>query len=296
MTDTVPVAVVIPTYNRGLAIFSTLRRIYACDPRPMEVLVHIDAADGTLEAEIAKQYPEVRVLTSLIRLGPGGGRHRCLLACKAPYAASFDDDSYPVDNDFFYRVQQLFSQHPRAAVIAAIIWQRGEVARARKDDLVRVPSYVGCGYAVRLAAYRKIRGSLPRPVPYGMEETDVALQLFAGGWHIYEVGALRVFHDTDLSHHQSPEIISGVVTNVGLFAFLNYPVIAWGWGVLQLVNIVVFSVRTGRIKGLCAGILHIPAECYRNRRYRNPITWKTLRKFLRFRRTGVAEIADCHAD
>jgi hypothetical protein len=29
------------------------------------------------------------------------GRHRCLLACKPPFAVSFDDDSYPVDSDFF---------------------------------------------------------------------------------------------------------------------------------------------------------------------------------------------------
>ena len=193
MSDSVPVAVVIPTYNRGFAVLSTLRRIYACDPRPEEVLVHIDATDGILEAELARQYPEVRALTSPTRLGPGGGRHRCLSVCKAPYAASFDDDSYPVDNDFFYRVEQIFSQHPRAAVIGASIWHRNDPPKSRNESLLQTPSFTGCGHAIRLAAYRQVRGYLPRPVPYGMEENDVSLQLFAADWQIYEARDLRVY-------------------------------------------------------------------------------------------------------
>jgi GT2 family glycosyltransferase len=296
MPDSVPVGVVIPTYNRGLAVLSTLRCIYACDPRPIEVLVHIDTTDGILEAELAKEYPEVRALTSPTRLGPGGGRHRCLLACKAPYAASFDDDSYPVDVDFFSQVVHLFSKHPRAAIFGASIWHRCAAPKPISDCLVRTPSYTGCGYAIRLSAYREIRGYLPRPVPYGMEETDVSLQLFAAGWDTYDAKRLRVFHDTELAHHDSAEMVSGYVANVGLFAFLNYPVTRWYWGLLQVANVVFFSVRMGRIRGVGSGLLRIPADCYRNRCYRNPIAWKTVKRFLRFRRTGLAGIADCRAD
>ena len=288
MPDLVPVSVVMPTYDRGLTVLSTLGRIYACDPRPAEVLVHIDAAGGTLEADLARQFPEVRILTSPTRLGPGGGRHRCLLACKAPYAASFDDDSYPVDADFFSQVVHLFSAHPRTAIFGANIWHRGADPIAITDCLVRTPSYTGCGYAIRLSAYRQIRGYLPRPVAYGMEETDVSLQLFATGWDIYDAGRLRVFHDTDLAHHASPEIVSAYVANVGLCAFLNYPVVGWYRGLLQVANVVIFSVRMGRIRGLCTGVLRIPVDCYRNRHHRNPIAWERVRQFLQFRRTGVA--------
>src|SRR5262245_20188894 len=116
MTGTVPVAVLIPTYNRGTAVLSVLEKIQACDPRPIEIWVHVDPADGILESELSRHFPNVRVLTSATRLGPGGGRHRCLLACNAPYAASFDDDSYPVDADFFRRVEELFLEHPNVAI------------------------------------------------------------------------------------------------------------------------------------------------------------------------------------
>jgi GT2 family glycosyltransferase len=290
MTSTVGVAVIIPTYNRGFAVTSVLEKIQECNPRAAELYVHIDCADGKLEGELAQRCAGVSVLTSMRRLGPGGARHRCLQVCKAPYAVSFDDDSYPVDADFFGRVVQLFAEHPEAAIFGASIWHRHQHEKARVENLVRTPSYIGCGYAIRLAAYREVRGHLPRPVPYGMEETDLSMQLFAAGWDIYEAGDLRVFHDTELKHHESPEVTAGVIANVGLCAFLNYPMIGWGWGIAQVANVIVHSIRLGRLRGILSGVLRIPSDCYRNRQHRRPIPWNTLRKFLHFRRMGLAKI------
>ena len=201
---------------------------------------------------------------------------------------SFDDDSYPVDSDFFASVQRLFLEHPEVAIFGASIWHRHEPEKRRSKDLVHIPSYIGCGYAIRLSAYQQVRGYLPRPIAYGMEESDLSLQLFAAGWQIYEAGELRVFHDTDLAHHQSPEVTSGVIANVGLFAYLNYPIIGWGWGLVQVANKVVYCIRMGRIRGICSGIFQIPIDCYRYRRYRNPIAWKTIKEFLYRRRSELA--------
>ena len=223
MKSIAPIAVVIPTYNRGLAVLAVLEKIQQCEPKPAEIWVHVDGADGVVESELNRRFPNVGVLTSPIRLGPGGGRHRCLLDCSTPYAVSFDDDSFPVNSDFFASVQRLFLQFPHAAVLGASIWRRHEPEKARTRNLVQFPNFVGCGYAVRLSAYRQVRGYIPRPVAYGMEEYDLSLQLFAAGWEIYEAGDLRVFHDTDLKHHQSAEVTSGVIANVGLYAFLHYP-------------------------------------------------------------------------
>jgi GT2 family glycosyltransferase len=147
LPNTVPIAVVIPTYNRGTAVLSVLEKIGQCDPGPAEIWVHIDMADGSLESELHRQFPNVRVLSASKRLGCSGGRHRCLLACTTPYAASFDDDSYPVDKDFFGRVEQLFLAHPQAAVLGASIWHRHEAEKARTDKLFPTPSFIGCGHA-----------------------------------------------------------------------------------------------------------------------------------------------------
>jgi GT2 family glycosyltransferase len=290
ITSNIAIAVIIPTYNRGSAVTSVLEKIRECNPRPAELYVHIDCADEKLEAELARRFPGVNVLTSPRRLGPGGGRHRCLQVCSTPYAVSFDDDSYPVDSDFFGRVVQLFAAHPRAAIFGASICYPHEREKARVESLVRTPSYVGCGYGIRVAAYRQVRGYLPRPVPYGMEETDVSIQLFAAGWDIYEAGDLRVFHDTELKHHESPEVTAGVIANAGLCAFLNYPMLGWGRGIAQVTNVVVHCIRLGRLRGIWSGILQIPFDCYRNRQHRKPVPWNTLRKFLHFRRTGQAKM------
>jgi len=287
MSGTVPVAVFIPTYNRGTAILSVLQRVEATDPQPAEIIVHVDSANGALEKEIARVAPRAQILTSPTRLGPGGGRHRCLMACKSPYAAGFDDDSYPVDKDYFRRVFDLFEAHPRAAILGARIWHRNERELPRSDALRRVPNYVGCGYAIRLAAYKEIRGALPRTVPYGMEENDVALQLYLRGWEIYDSGQLRVLHDTELKHHSSAEITAGRIANVALFAFLHYPVAHWYWGLAQVANMVAFSVRHGRVRGLISGLLSIPGDCYRNRKYRQPVDWKTMSGYLDWCRTGA---------
>jgi GT2 family glycosyltransferase len=287
MISTVPISVIIPTYNRGLAVISVLKKIQECDPKPAEIWIHIDLADGTLEGVLREQFPDIGVLTSSMRMGPGGGRHRCLLACTTPYAVSFDDDSYPVDADFFAQAERLFIEHSHVAVFGASIWHRDEAAQVRTRSVVPIPDYIGCGYAIRLAAYRNIRGYLPRHVPYGMEETDLSLQLFAAGWHLYQAGDLRVFHDTDRKHHKSPEITSGTIANVGLFVFLHYPFISWGWGFMQVANTVAYCIRMGRVRGICSGLFKIPGDCYRNRRYRRPIARATLRRFLHIRKVGM---------
>jgi hypothetical protein len=62
-----------------------------------------------------------------------------------------------------------------------------------------------------------------------MEESDLALQLFAADWQIYEAGDLRVLHDTDLDHHNSVEVTSGV-NQCGTVRILELPLYWLGPG------------------------------------------------------------------
>ena len=197
---------------------------------------------------------------------------------------SLDDDSYPVDRDFFLQVERLFAKYSRAAVFGAQIWQRQEEPKVRHDRVFPAADYVGCGHAIRVSAYRQIRGYLALPVAFRMEEGDVSLQLAAAGWELYSAGQLRVFHDTDLMHRESPEVTSATITNVGLCAFLHYPLMGSVWGVAQVINAAVWHLRRGKVRGIWSGLFRIPVECYRNREHRKPVLWKLLRHHLRARR------------
>lgn len=276
-----PVSVIIPTYGRGTAIIKVLERIALCRPLPAKIIVHLDAPADNALAEISRLFPDIMVLSSDTRLGPGGGRHRALMACDTPFAVSFDDDSYPIDEQFFSEVERLFVRNEDVALLAAQIWHRNEDVPELSDWMYDRPSFVGCGFAIRVEAYRKIRGYLPRPVAYGVEETDVSLQLFAARQRICQVGALRVFHDTDLKHHSSAVITAASITNLALYAFLHYPVSRLGWGVLQVANRVRFLASRRRFRGIIAGFLAIPLDCYRFRQYRDPVDPDVLSRFFR---------------
>ena len=295
MAEKAPVAVVIPTYNRGSAVVSVLDKVLACDPQPAEIWVHIDQNDGVLERHLMERFPGVHILTSAGRLGPGGGRHRCLLACGAPYAVSLDDDSWPVDADFFAAIDPLFSSYPRAAIFGASIWHRAEAEIRRSRAVRRVASYVGCGHAVRVAAYRDIRGYLARPMAYAIEESDVGLQLFVRGWQVFSAEELRVYHDTDRTHHEASEVTASTITNLALLAFLHYPAMDLGRGAAQVANRVAYSVRRGRIRGVASGVGGIVTECYRNRALRAPIRHEVLMEYLRLRQSEADPITDSGA-
>lgn len=292
MAEKAPVAVIIPTYNRGTAVVSVLEKVLACNPQPAEIWVHIDQSDGLLERQLNERFPGVHVLSSSGRLGPGGGRHRCLLACGAPYAVSFDDDSWPVDADFFAAIEPLFSRYPNAAIFGASIWHRSEAEIRRSNRVRKVASYVGCGHAMRVAAYRELRGYLARPTAYAIEESDVGLQLFVRGWHVFAAEELRVYHDTDRTHHDAGEITASTITNLALLAFLHYPAIDLGRGVAQVANRIAFCLRRGRIRGVAAGIGGIAAECYRNRNLRAPIGHDVLMEYFRLRQAETDSMED----
>ncbi len=292
MSAKAPVAVVIPTYNRGTAVIAVLEKVLACDPLPAEIWVHIDQNDGVLEQDLQQRFPDVRILASNGRLGPGGGRHRCLMACGVPYAVSLDDDSWPVDADFFAAIEPLFASQPSAAIFGASIWHRSEPEIRRSRLVRRVASYVGCGHAIRVAAYRDIRGYLPRPTAYAIEEGDVGLQLFVKGWQVFAAEQLRVYHDTDRTHHDAAEITASTITNLALLAFLHYPAIDLGRGVAQVANRVAYCLRRGRTRGVASGLAGIATACFRHRSLRAPVQHDELMEYLRLRQAEGDPIAD----
>lgn len=278
-----PISVIIPTWRRHEQLLATIGKLLALDPAPAEILVHVDANDSESVPAVRAAFPQVTVIQSDKQVGPGGGRNKLMGLAKHPIVASFDDDSYPLDSDFFRRVEWLFEQHPKAAVIACEIIHRNEPMVEAKSLLGRTAHFIGCGVVYRRDEFLATGGYVPLAVAYGMEEVDLAMRLHARGGELYHCPWLRVFHDTLLQHHGSPKINSAQIMNLALLAFLRYPAHLWPYGALQVANRVAWCLRARRFRGIGRGVARIPGHLWSHRSWRAPVTAPLLRSFLKLR-------------
>jgi GT2 family glycosyltransferase len=281
------VSAIIPTYNRPDKLRVSLERILACEPPPAEVIVHADGGDNQTATLIRAGFPQVRLIESVDRVGPGGGRNRLLAAAACRFVASFDDDSYPVDTDYFARLELAFEKSPETAVLAAAIFHNGEQVEPDDRRCRWVADFVGCGCAYRREAFMRTTGFVPLPLAYGMEEVDLALRLHGSGWRILQSPWLRVRHETDRQHQADPAITSATVANLPLLTYLRYPVACWWVGLAQTMSRVCWLALHRRWRGITGGFYRVPGLIRSYAGYRRTVSMSALNSYLRLRRRPV---------
>ena len=283
------ISAIVTAYERIEQTLATLRVIQSCTPAPDEILVHVDANQRDCEQAIRAAFPSVRVLRSDVQVGPGGGRNKLVAAAQSEFVASFDDDSYPIDSDYFARAANLFEQFPEATVICAALYQVGESIGLDKRSAQWTADFSGAACLYRRRAFLDTGGYVPLPVAYGMEEVDFAIRLHSRGGRVLTTAWLRVFHNNDLQHHADPHITAGSIANLALLAYLRYPVSLWVVGAGQCANRLLWLLRHGRRRGILRGVTMIPAHLCANRSYRLPVTKAAVRSYLALRRAPIAQ-------
>ena len=248
--NTSPISVIIPTFKRSQQILNTIEKICSCSPMPTEILVHIDYGDDETEAILNRIDREISILRSSATQGPGGGRNRLVQQASCDYIASFDDDSWPLDEQYFSVANNLLDAHPDVGVITGKVFHRKSTTSPVGNELYEVNSFHACGCIMRKEAILATRGYVPLRYAYGMEETDLSLQLLEQGWRMLLTSQLRVFHDTDMSHHSSRVVNSWHITNTALLAFLRYPKRFWFIGVAKTLNRVYYALSRHRYQGV----------------------------------------------
>jgi GT2 family glycosyltransferase len=279
---------IVTAYERIEQTLATLRVILNCVPPPDEILVHVDAHQVACENAIRDTFPNVRILRSDEQVGPGGGRNRLVAAAQFELVASFDDDSYPIDSDYFARALRIFEKFPEASLISAALYHAGESIGLDERSAQWTADFSGGACIFRRQAFLDAGGYVPLPVAYGMEEVDLAIRLHARGGKILSTRWLRVFHNTDLKRHGDPRVTAGSIANLALLGYLRYPVSLWGIGVGQCANRLLWLLRHGRRRGIVRGVTMIPGHVWTNHRYRMPVSGKAVRSYLALRRTPVA--------
>ena len=285
------ISAIVTAYERIEQTLATLTVIQSCVPAPDEILVHVDDNRVECADAIRDAFPDVRVLLSHERVGPGGGRNKLLAAVTHDLVASFDDDSYPIDSDYFGRAQHLFAKHEDASVICAALYHRGETIALDERKAEWTADFCGGACVFRRSAFLEAGGYVPLAVAYGMEEVDLALRLHSRGGRILTSSWLRVFHDTDLQRHGDPRVTAGSIANLALLAYLRYPVSLWFVGLGQCVNRVMWLLRHGRRRGIWTGVTMIPAHLRAHRQYRLPLAFGEVKSYLALRRAPLPEIS-----
>ena len=283
-----PVSVVIPTYHRAEMLIKTLERILACDPVPAEIIVHVDGNDRQSENAIRQNFDNIKILFSPINIGPGGGRNRLIAIANYEIVASFDDDSYPYDGDYFSRLLEIFNLYPEAAIVAATIHDRDRPVKVDRKQAIWTATFVGCGCAYKKSDFLATDGYLKLPLAYGAEEVDLAIQLYAQGKKILQTDWLRVYHNTYHHHHQDSAINAASIANIALLAYIRYPCFMWGKSLLQVLNRVVYALQKHRYAGILQGIMSIPGKLWLYRHYRKPTSLSTIRQYLHLRKNPVS--------
>ena len=210
------ISAIVTAYERVDQTLATLRIIQSCVPSPDEVLVHVDANQVECENAIRDAFPEVRILRSDNHVGPGGGRNKLLNAAQSEFVASFDDDSYPIDSDYFARALTLCNRFPDASVICATLYHSHEPIALDDQRAQWTADFSGGACIFRRDAFLEAGGYVPLPVAYGMEEVDLAIRLHAQNKKILTTPWLRVFHNTDLKRHGDPGVTAGSIANLAL--------------------------------------------------------------------------------
>lgn len=267
------ISAIVPACQRVRELRKTLLRIQSCDPAPAEILVHADGSDSSVLAMVQSEFPTVRLVSSVRSLGPGGSRDRLIREAAHTWIANFDDDSYPLDADYFRSALQAVLESPECAVFSAITLHQEPLGTPsiRSDHSSEVPVFSGCGCVYNKAWYERTLGYVPVPVAYGMEEVDLSLQLHALGGVILEAPQLRIYHKDPYATRPSDEVLAYSIANIALLGFLRYPVMLWPMVPFQLLSRILWAVRRGWGSGLWQAVQIIPGHLCRYAGYRAPV-------------------------
>lgn len=187
----------ISTRDRRADLELTCAKLLSLQPPAHEVIICADGClDGTVEM-LASKFPQFSVHQNDRPMGYMYSRDRLLRLAHGDVVLSIDDDSYPLQRDFFRELARAFAEHPEAAVVVFPELRDGNAFSA-PDKTDRSPghyvsAYANCAAAMRRKFYLE-RSGFPVFFTHMYEEADYALQCYAAGAAVWFEPTLAVRH------------------------------------------------------------------------------------------------------
>lgn len=198
-------AIHISPKNRKDDLLLTLATVYPLLENPAVACVVFDdgSEDGTAEA-VKTQFPKVHLLQNKTSKGYIYCRNVMLNETQADVAVSLDDDAHFLSDNPLETIGEYFKEHPKCGLIAfRIYWNKTAPESTTSSQIPElVKSFVGCGHAWRMDAWRTIP-SYPEWFEFYGEENFASLQLFKNRWEIQYVPQVLVWHRVDLKQRKN---------------------------------------------------------------------------------------------
>jgi GT2 family glycosyltransferase len=217
---TLPVSIVIATWNRREDLRRTLCELADLEPVGQIIVVDNASGDGT-DAMLATEFPHVISLRQAANLGvPAFGIG--LVRASRPFVLLLDDDAVPARGTLPRLVDRLKAA-PEDAVVACHILDQDETPVTR--DWPKHPlCFWGCGVAIRRSAVA--------PEPYLFDprlrlhgtELDLAIRLYARGYRMTYAPDCVVHHRFSPANRSNAARMRSLVPNALWFPAKHLPV------------------------------------------------------------------------
>ena len=199
------VSAMIVTRDRCERLIQTLQQLTDQNPPPNEILVCADGCSDQTASRVATEFPNVRLFVNDCPLGSVGSRDQLVRAASGDWILSVDDDSHPMQADFFQSALHLIGSHPEAAVFTfPELRDEGQYSQPNKtpESIGRyVAAYANCAALMNRTFYLTQPG-FPSFFHHMYEEPDFALQCYAGGKAVWFEPSLPFRHHRSSSGRQ----------------------------------------------------------------------------------------------
>lgn len=198
MSDSDPlVSIVVLSWNRCEELRRTLVEIGRQDYASYEVIVVDNGSrDGSPDL-VRLEFPHVRLIDLPENIGIEG-LNVGLRAARGEIAVLLDDDSYPLP-DALGQLVRIFEKDPQLGIAAGQVFGAAGWTGLRGEPADRsdVPTFLGCGVGIRLAALHR-SGDFDGSFFLYQNELDLAVRVTHAGYRV------RYFADVKFVHAVSP--------------------------------------------------------------------------------------------
>ncbi|MEQ1747878.1 MAG: glycosyltransferase [Prosthecobacter sp.] len=291
----------ITSRNRSDDLRRTLNRLGKMTPLADEIIVTADGcSDGTV-AMIGSQFPHCSLLVNEPGQGSIYSRDQMLRMASGDLVVSLDDDSYPVDDDFFDKLNPLFAAHPEAAVITFPELRDDETFvpafKSPQTPGHYVSAYPNGAAVMRRADYLKTSG-FPAFFSHAYEEPDYALQSYDHGKAVWFEPSLVIRHHLSKTNRDNLRTHHLNARNELWSVWMRCP---WPWLPLVTLYRVLRQFCYAYSEGL-SWVVREP-QWWRDavqgldacRKARNPIPWQTYVSWMRLARRPLFQLSHLEA-